>query len=65
MINVRCDANRFFRKKKREHMLDKLNQPAATYNWNKDIRDIYIRINKFKKGYEPSTNLMNDKIGRF
>jgi hypothetical protein len=30
---------------------------------NKNIRDLYRGKNKFKKGYQPRTNLVNDEKG--
>jgi hypothetical protein len=32
-------------------------------NKNKNIRDLYSGINKFKKGYEPRTNSVKDERG--
>jgi uncharacterized protein YaaR (DUF327 family) len=39
--NARCEANRYFRNKKREYLKDKINEPA-TKSKNKNIRDLYI-----------------------
>jgi hypothetical protein len=52
MNNVRCEANRYFRNKKRESLKDKINE-LATNSKNKNIRDLYRGINEFKKGYKP------------
>jgi hypothetical protein len=30
---------------------------------NKNIRDLYRRINEFKKNYQPRSNLIKDKNG--
>jgi hypothetical protein len=30
---------------------------------NKNIRDLYGRINEFKRGYQPRTNLVKDENG--
>jgi hypothetical protein len=38
--NVRCEACRHFRNKKREHMKDKINEPV-TNSMNKNIIDLY------------------------
>jgi hypothetical protein len=35
----------------------------ATNNKNKDTRDLYRGINKFKKGHQPRTNLVKDENG--
>jgi hypothetical protein len=46
--NVRHKASRHFRNKKREYMKDKINE-LATNSKNKNIRDLYRGINKFKR----------------
>jgi hypothetical protein len=53
--NVRREASRHFRNKKREYLKDKINE-LATNNKNKNIRDLYRGINGFKRGYQPKTN---------
>jgi hypothetical protein len=50
--NVRCEASRYFRNKKRESPKDKINELAMNSK-NKNIRDLYRGINEFKKGYQP------------
>jgi hypothetical protein len=35
----------------------------ATNSRNKNIRDLYRGINKFKKGYQPRSNLVKDENG--
>jgi hypothetical protein len=35
----------------------------ATNSKNKNIRDLYRGINKFKKGYQPRNNLVKDTNG--
>jgi hypothetical protein len=42
--NVKRDASRYFRNKKREYLKDKINE-LATNSKNKNIRDLYRRIN--------------------
>jgi hypothetical protein len=37
--NVRCEARRYFRNKKREYLKDKINVLAMNYK-NKNIRDL-------------------------
>jgi hypothetical protein len=44
--NVRCEASRYFRNKKREHLKDKIKE-LATNSKNKNIRDLYRGINEF------------------
>jgi hypothetical protein len=52
--NVRREASRHFRKKKRKYLKDKING-LATNSKNKNIRDLYSGINGFKRGYKPRT----------
>ncbi|PNF28569.1 adenylate kinase [Cryptotermes secundus] len=47
--------------KKRESLKDKIDELAM--NSNKNIRDLYRRINDFKMGYKPSSNLVKDENG--
>jgi hypothetical protein len=57
--NVRREESRYFRNKKKEYMKDKINGLAT----NKNIRDLYRGINKFKWGYQPRNNLVKDENG--
>jgi hypothetical protein len=45
-----------------DNLKDKINQ-LATNSKNKNIRDLYRRINEFKRGYQPRNNLRKDKNG--
>jgi hypothetical protein len=60
--NVRCEASRYFRNKKREYLKDKINE-LVTNSKKKNIRDLYRGINDFKRGYQPRTNLVKDENG--
>jgi hypothetical protein len=60
--NVRPEASRYFRNKKREYLKDKINELASNSK-NKNIRDVYRGINKFKRGYQPRSNLVKGKNG--
>jgi hypothetical protein len=60
--NVRCEASRLLRNKKREYLNDKINE-FATNSMNKKIRDVYRGINKSKNGYKPRNNLVKDENG--
>jgi hypothetical protein len=60
LSNVRCDANRHFRNKRRECLNDKINDPESNSK-NKNITDLYRGVNEFKKGYQPRTNLVKDE----
>jgi hypothetical protein len=42
------------RNKKRKYLKDKTNE-LATNSKNKNIRDLYRGVNKFKRGYQPRT----------
>jgi hypothetical protein len=58
--NLRSEASRTFRNKKREYLKDKINE-LETNNKNKNIRDLYRGINEFKKGYQPRINIVKDE----
>jgi hypothetical protein len=60
MNNVRCEASRHFRNKKREYLKEKIND-CATNSKNKNIRDLYGGINEFKRGYQRRSNLLKDE----
>jgi hypothetical protein len=59
LYNVRREASRHFRNKKREYLKDKINE-LLTNNRNKNIRDLYRGINGFKRDYQPRNNLVKD-----
>jgi hypothetical protein len=46
----------------REYLDDKINE-LATNSKNKNIRDLYRGIIGFKRGYQPSNNLVKDENG--
>jgi hypothetical protein len=54
MDNIRHEASRTFRTKKREYLKNKINE-LETNSKNKNIRDLCRSINEFKKGYQPRT----------
>jgi hypothetical protein len=60
--NVRREASRHFRNKKREYLKDKINE-IQLYSKINNIRDLYRGITEFKKGCQPKTNLVKDKRG--
>jgi hypothetical protein len=62
MDNVRREASRTFRTKKREYLKNKINE-LETNSKNKNIRDLYRSINEFKKGYQPRTNMVKAENG--
>ncbi|PNF14989.1 hypothetical protein B7P43_G01541 [Cryptotermes secundus] len=51
-----------FRNKKREYLKDKTDELAMNSK-NKNISDLYRGINDFKRGYQPSSNLVKDENG--
>jgi hypothetical protein len=55
LCNVRREASRHFRNKKRKYLKDKINEIELNSK-NKNIRDLYRGITEFKKGYQPKTN---------
>jgi hypothetical protein len=59
--DVRREASRHFRNKKREYLKDKINELEA--NSLNTIRNLYRGINEFNKGYQPRTNLVKDEGG--
>jgi hypothetical protein len=60
--NVRRDASRHIRIKKREYLKDRINE-LATNSENKNIRDLYREMNEFKRGYKPRNNLVKFENG--
>jgi hypothetical protein len=62
MIQLRCEASRHFRNKKRKYLKDKINEVASNSK-NMNIRDLNRGINVFKKGYQPRSNLVKDENG--
>jgi hypothetical protein len=62
LSDVRREASRYFRKKKREYMKDEIKEHESK-NKNKNIRDLYRGINEFKKDYQPRTKMVKDERG--
>jgi SLT domain-containing protein len=60
--NLRSETSRTFRNKKREYLKGKIND-LETNNKNKNIRDLYKGINEFKKGYQPTINIIKNENG--
>jgi phage-related tail protein len=59
--NVKCEASRHFRNKKKEYLKAKINLKLTVRQ--KNIRDLYRDINDFKKGCQPKTNIVRDDKG--
>jgi hypothetical protein len=53
--NVRCEASRSFRNKKKEHLTAKIDELKTTSKI-KNITVLYRGINDFRKGYKPRSN---------
>jgi hypothetical protein len=51
LSDVRLEASRHFRNKKREYLKDKISKLESNSK-DKNIRDLYRDINEFKKGYQ-------------
>jgi DNA anti-recombination protein RmuC len=60
--NIRREAGRHFRNKKKEYLNAKINE-LETNSKNKNIRDLCRGINDFKRGYQPRTNVVKDDKG--
>ena len=55
--NVRREASRHFRNKKKAYLKAKI-EDLETNSKIKNIRDLYRGISDFKKGYQPRTNIV-------
>jgi len=60
LINVRREATRHFRKNKKEYLKAKIDE-LETNSKTKNIRDLYRGISDFKKGYQPTINMIRDE----
>jgi hypothetical protein len=62
LSDVRWEASRHFRNKKREYLKDKINKLESNSK-KKNISEMYGGINQFKMGYKPRINLVKDERG--
>ena len=60
--NIRRDASRYFRNKKKAYLEVKIEELETNSKINK-VRDLYRSINDFKKGYQPRTTIVKDEEG--
>jgi len=60
--NVRREASRHFKNKKKEYLRAKIEE-LETNSKIKNISDLYWGISDFKKGYQPRTNIVSDDKG--
>jgi hypothetical protein len=51
IVNIRREASRHFRNKKRDYLKDIINE-LVTHNKNKNIRDLYRGVSECQKGYQ-------------
>jgi hypothetical protein len=58
--NIICEASRYFRNKRREYLKGEIIELAVNSE-NKNNRDLYRRINEFKKGYRCRSNFVKDE----
>jgi hypothetical protein len=58
--NVRHEASRHLRNKKKENLKDKTDK-QDTKGQFKNIRDLYRGTSVFKKGYQPTSNTVKDE----
>jgi hypothetical protein len=62
MNNVRCDASRHFRNKRKAYLKAKSEELETNSKIN-NIRDLYGGINDFKKGYQPRSVIVKVEKG--
>jgi len=60
--NIRREASRHFRNKKKEYMNSKIDK-LETNREIKNVRDLYRGISDFTKGKQPRTNTVKDEKG--
>jgi hypothetical protein len=60
--NVICDARRQFRNKRKAYLKAKIEEMETNSKIN-NVRDVYMAINDFKKGYQPRTRIVKDEKG--
>jgi len=60
--NVRYEASRHFRNKKKEYMKAKVDE-LETKSKTKNIRDLYRGLIDFEKDYQPRTNIVRYEKG--
>jgi hypothetical protein len=60
--HVRHETTRHLRTKKDEYLKDQIYDLAANSKSN-NIRDIYRRINKFMRAYQPRSNIVKAENG--
>ena len=61
-LNIRRDASRHFRNKKKEYLEVKIEELEINSKIN-NVRDLYRGIKDCKKGYQPRTTIVKDEKG--
>jgi hypothetical protein len=62
MNNVRREASRHFRNKKKAYLKAKIDELETNSKIN-NLRDLHRGINDFKKGYQPRAVIVKDEKG--
>jgi hypothetical protein len=62
LINIRREASRYFRNKRREHVKEKINEFVMN-NKNKNIGDLCRERNEFERVYQPRNDFVKDENG--
>jgi hypothetical protein len=60
--NIRCEASRQFRNKKRKYLKDKIDELVPNSK-HKNIKDLRRGIDECKRGYQPRSNFVKDEKG--
>ena len=60
MNNIRRDASRHFRNKKKAYLKVKIEELETNSKIN-NVRDLYMGINDFKNEYQPRTTILKDE----
>jgi hypothetical protein len=59
--NVRREASRHFRNKKKAYLTAKIDKIETNSKIKKNMRDFYRGINDLKEGYQPRNNIVKDE----
>jgi hypothetical protein len=62
LSNVRREASRYFKNKKRDYWKDNINELVSNSK-NKNIRDLYRGIKECKTNYQPRSSIVNVEKG--
>jgi hypothetical protein len=62
LSNLTRDATRHFKNNKREYLKDRINKLQSNLT-NNNTGELYNGIKEFKKGYQPTVNLVKNQRG--